>query len=373
MIKITIIMALSLLLAYQSEMRTRTLRNYGSHYRFREDPAFIFLVVFLCLVSGLRVSYNDTQNYLGIYTRFPGLGEFFSSVKNLNPLKNPLFYTYIGILKALGFSGQFFLFLTSVFCETALLLFFKRYSRHFTFTIFLFFTLGTFCVTIAAIKQVIAMSIMTLAFPYLEKRKWPIYLFFVFFATLFHTYALTFAALPFFIQRPWKFFTYLLAAIVFFLMMNFEEYISGLLDQASLMGKEIADYEVFDNISVNIFRLGVYAVPPVISFVFRRWIFHDSSSMDHILVHMSIISLSFMILGTNSGANMFGRMGNYFELGTLVFLPEMLDRTFNKRSNYLISGIAIFCFLLFFIYANGIHSSFDADYAMVDLVKIMLK
>lgn len=373
MIKISIIMAISLLLAYQSEMRTRTLQNCGSHYHYQDDPAFILLVIFLCLIAGLRIHFNDTQNYLGIYTRFPGIIEFLSSPQNLNPLKNPLFYTYISVLKTLGFSGQFFLFSTAVFCETALLLFFKRYSKHFTFSIFIFFTLGTFNVTISAIKQVIAMAVVSLAFPFLEKRKWGAYFFFVFLAMLFHTYALTYAVLPFFIQRPWKLFTYLFAIIVFILMQNFEGYISEFLDQASLLGKEIAEYEVFDNNSVNILRLGVYAVPPALSLVFRRWIFHESSQMDHILVHMSIISLAFMILGTNSGANMFGRMGNYFELGTIVMLPEMLDRTFNRRSYRLISGIAIVCFLGFFIYANGIHGRFDAEYAMVDLVQLLLK
>ena len=125
--------------------------------------------------------------------------------------------------------------------------------------------------------------------------------------------------------------------------------------------------EVFYYHNLNIFRLAVYAVPPLISLVFQKWIFHNSSDMKHVLVHMSIISLACMIMGTQSGANMFGRMANYFELGTVCVLPWMLDKTFEKRSFRLISALAIVAFLGFFTYANAINMDFGQNYKAITL------
>jgi hypothetical protein len=74
-----------------------------------------------------------------------------------------------------------------------------------------------------------------------------------------------------------------------------------------------------------------------------------------------------MMLGTQSGANMFGRMGNYFELGTLCCLPKMLKQTFDKRSYRLIAGVACLCFLGFFAYANAGKLSFEQHYRAISL------
>lgn len=372
MIKIAILLCICLPLAYQSERRSEILDRSETEYRLREDPALILMAVALCLFAGLRTSYNDTGNYIGAYRSAPELGEFLSNPQNLNPLKNPLFYVYQSLLKTLGAPHQFLIFSTSVFIELSLLSFLKRYCTHFTFSIFIFFTLGTFCITLAAIKQMLAMSVLALAMPQLEKKRLGVYFFLVFIAMLLHTYAICFLVLPFFVQRPWSLFTWLFVLGTVTVMLNFEEVISRFLDQAGEMGKNIAEYEVFDDTSVNVMRLAVYGVTPLMSLLFRRWSFCDSKRMDHVFAHMSIISLAFMSLGTNSGANMFGRMGNYFELGTIVILPEILERTFNDRSYRFISRVAVVCFLGFFIYANGINFSFDADYRMVDIVDVIL-
>ena len=50
-------------------------------------------------------------------------------------------------------------------------------STNFVFSIFLYFTLGTFCFTLAALKQVLAMSVLMLAMPALERKQWLLYYF----------------------------------------------------------------------------------------------------------------------------------------------------------------------------------------------------
>ena len=368
MLKLLAVFAASLVLAYISEQNTKAAITSGRQYVAHKDWAYVLLVTILVLFAGLRTSYNDTWNYIRGFNQAPTLAEFFSDPKNLNPFQNPLFYLYESFLKTYTNNAQLLIFTSALVTQICFVRFIKRYSQDFTFSIFIYFTLGTFVLTLAAMKQIIGMAILTLAFPYLEQKKWSRYFLLVCIAMLFHTYAMAFVVLPLFTVRPWRKFTFLFVAAVVVLMMNFEETITEFMEQANDLGKNLADYEVFDDNTINIFRLAVYAVPPVISFVLQRWIFWDSKKLNHVLIHMSIISLAFMSMGTQSGANMFARMAMYFELGTICCLPWMLRESFEPRSYRLVSTIAIICFLGFFIYANGINASFDTEYQAITIL-----
>lgn len=371
MTKLLLVFAATLILAYISEQNTKATIAAGRSYSVWHDWAYLLLVTILVLFSGLRTSYNDTHNYISIFNNLSGVASFLSDAENLHPLGNPLFYFCANLLKHMVDHAQVLIFTTSLFTQICFVRFIKRYSSNFVFSIFLYFTLGTFALSMAAMKQIVAMAVLTLAIPYLEKKKWVQYFLLVFVAMLLHTYAMAFAILPLFTGRPWKRFTYVFMITVVIMLMNFQGVVTTFLEQADEAGKTIADYEVFDNVSVNIFRLAVYSVPPLISLIFQKWIFHDSSNMDHVLVHMSIISLACMIMGTESGANMFGRMGNYFELGTICSLPWMLEKTFDKRSHHLISTVAVIAFLGYFSYANMIATDFGQAYQSVNLFEFI--
>lgn len=367
MIKLLAVFAASLVLANISDHNTKAMQASGARYAVYKDWAYVLLVTILILFSGLRTQYNDTWNYMNGFRNSAGLAAFLDNADNLNIFKNPLFYLYQNALKTWFDEPQLLVFLASLFSQICLVRFIKRYSSNFTFSIFIYFTLGTFVFTLAALKQVLAMAMLTLAFPHLEKKQWVRYYLIVFIAMLIHTYALAFAVLPLFRTRPWGLFTFVFVAFIASVMMNFEETITAFLEQANDLGKTVADFEVFSDTTINIFRLAVYAVPPLICLLFRKWILHDTGKMDHVLMHMSIISLAFMSMGTQSGANMFGRMANYFELGTICYLPTMLEKTFDRRSCRLITNIACVCFLGFFVYSNVINLDFGEAYQSISL------
>ncbi len=313
MLKLFGVFAASLVLAYISEQNTAAMTASGRRYSPWRDLAFLLLVTILALFAGLRTSYNDTGTYLGLFDQAGDLSSFFSDPENLNPFKNPLFYFLQSFIKSWTDYGQVMIFAASVYTQACFLRFFKRYAPHFTFSVFLYFTLGTFVFSLAAMKQVLAMATLTLAFPCLEKKQWIRFYFLVFVAMLLHTYAIIFAILPFLRIRPWGFFTFLILGVTVFVMTRFEGVITAFMEQANELGKTLADYEVFGDATINVFRLAVYAVPPLISLLFGKWVLHNTSDMDNTMIHMGIMSLAFMLLGTQAGANMFGRMGNYFE------------------------------------------------------------
>ena len=362
MTKLLILFFISLFLAYQSDRYTQKVTDAGYPYTLWTDKALVLLIAVLSLFAGLRTNYNDTAAYINGFNHAPGLWEFLSIAENRNPFTNPLFYAYQSMLKTLGFQAQSLIFTTSVFTQTCFVLFFKRYSKNFLFSIFLYFTLGTFCVSLAAMKQITAMAVLTLGFKYIEQRKWGRYYIVVIAAMLIHTYALTFAILPFFTTKTWKHMTYILIGGTVFVLFNFREVISEFMDEANELGKSLAEYEVFGDHTVNLFRVLVYVVPPLFSFLFQKWLYRDSSRMDHVLSHMAVISLCFMLMGTKSGANMFARMAYYFEIGTIAVLPWLIRKPFEEVSYKYIEKIALICFFAFFIYAYGINIRFDEQY-----------
>lgn len=368
MTKLLLVLAVSLVLAYISELNTKAALTSGHRYSVWNDWAYLFLVAILVFFSGLRTSYNDTGMYLRSFASAPSLAEFFGNPTNLNPFKNPLYMFYRSALREVTGNGQLLIFTTSAFTQICFVRFIKRYSKSFTFSIFIYFGLGTFVFTLAALKQVAAMAIITLAFPCLVENKLGKYYLLMIAAMLVHTYAIAFAILPLFRTRPWRMVTFFFLAIIMVIVMNFESAITAFLEQAEELGKSVSEEEVFADATINVFRLAVYAVTPLMSFLFQKWILRNSSQTDHLLIHMSILSFAFMFMGTQAGANMFGRMGNYFELGTICCLPTMLKRTFNDRSYKLVATIACVGFLGFFVYANGIHSSFDQAYRSVSLL-----
>lgn len=347
-----IILIAATLFAYASQLQTERCIAADKPYKKHEDPGYIALIIMFIAYAGLRTNFNDTYNYMRIFNNAPTIGEYISQTESINLLANPLFYFLQSLFKTFINEPRAWIFITSVYIQFCFVGFIKRYSTKFTMSIFIYVCLGTFSLSMAAIKQTLAMATLTLAVILLEKKKWVLFYIVVFIAMLFHTYAIAFAVLPLFMIRPWKKFTYIFVIAIVALLMNFEGVITAFLEQADEMGKNIAQYEVFDDYTVNIMRVAVYAVVPLISLIFSKWLFEDSLPIENLLVHMSIISLAFMSMGTQSGANMFGRMANYFELGTVCCLPWILDKPFEERSARAVGKLAVVGFLGFYLYGT---------------------
>ncbi len=338
------LLAASLVLAYCSQKEILTFRGVTGR---RYDVALIALIVMLSLFCGLRTNYNDTGTYIAMFLEAPTWVEFWASGPNL--LGNPGYYLFQTIFRH-SISDNYHLYLLTIafFITSVYVTFIRRYSENFTFSILLFFSIGLYISEFAALKQHIAMAILMLALPQLLKKRYATYYVLVFMAMLFHTYALLFVIVPLFLNRPWTKTTYLTVIVIVAVLFTFESSITSLLTHAENLGKEIAESEVFDTASINLFRLAVYAVLPALSFVFQRYLNPGYSRETKMMVNMSILSFLVMSLGLASGANLFSRCAIYYEIGTIVVFPWVIWETFNQKSYRIVLGAAAVCYLLFF-------------------------
>lgn len=336
------------------------------------DLLFYFIAaVTYTLFLGLRTNYNDTRNYINSFIGAGPLSQFFQNPEKMNVMHNPLFYGFVSFFRGLTDNYHLYFMFMGAVSAVLLIRFLKNHSSgYFAYSVLLFWAYGLGMLGAAAMKQIAAMSVLTIAFDFLLKRKWIPFVIVVLISSLIHTYAILFLVLPFFMSRPWNWKTMLLiigTTIVFF---AFNRVISALLDYADELGKSVSEQDVFDDVSMNIFRVLVFAVTPSLLLAFRARLNPRMDTIHCILANMSIISLMFVILGTVNGANMFGRLASYFVLGDICLLGWILGEVFEEKSKKVIMAISIvlFGFYIWYDY-RGIDGSYG--YTSISLVEFV--
>lgn len=338
-----------------------TVGEYGSFRRQTLQNHFFFfmLVLTLALPITLRRTFNDTGAYIASFSRAQTLGALLESGE-LHILRNPAFRLYESLVKTFTDNCFLFFLFPAFFVQYSYLRFIRKHSPSFLLGVGLYLFLGTYVFSIAAMKQVLAMGILLYAVDALIERRLGRFYLLVVVAFLFHTYAVFYVILPLFTRKPWSFVSFLLLFAVYFVMRNFNTVLESFLEVANESGKGVSSEEIIGTAAINPVRVAVYAVTPLLALVFRRYLFHEREDREHnILINMSLITVAIMSIGLVNAANMFARMGQYFEFGVICGLPWILRKTFEPKSARLMICTALVCFFCYFCYANLVQIRFD--------------
>ena len=348
-----IILLIVTFLAYMSQRTTLAYEesHRGVDARNHVDIYMVALIIFLILFAGLRTNYNDTAAYIKGFQNSETIRVFLSNSANYNLLHNPLFYGFQALIRTFTDNFTVFFMICATIINILNVRFIKRntQSNDFALSMFLYVTLGTLMLSLGAQKQTLTMAILTLALTQLLKKNYIKYYIIVFFAGLIHSYGWLFLFLPLLDCEIWSMRTYLLLIVTVFIMYTFQNVISSFIAVADQVGKNIPMEEVFDGNQMNVLRVLVYAVLPLITFIFNGRL-KGLKRNQKIFIQMSIISLMFMMLGMMDGANMFGRSANYFEIGIICSLPAVIRELFTKQSVAIVVIIATCCFTGFYLY-----------------------
>ena len=368
MIQAFIILGIVTLLSYLSQRH----QQENGMENMRWDIYLIILTIFLILMFGLRKSYNDTINYRRGYKLSVDITTFLSERSNFDIFSNPLFYAFQSLIRTMTSNYTYFFLICACYINILNVSFIKKNTeiRNFAFSMFIYAAIGTMFLTMAAIKQALAMATLTLALNALMDRKYIKYYLIVFIAGLIHTYAWIFAILPLFYTKPWSFRTLILLFITLGITYTFKSSIESILKVADQAGKTVAKEEVFDNNKMNIFRVGIYTIMPAITLLFKSYVNKDIDKKNSLFIQMSIISFMFILLATQNGANMFGRAANYFIYGYICAFPWVIRQIFTSQSVKIISFAAIIGFTGFFLYDNR---DFDKNYQHKTLKELIVE
>lgn len=338
------------------------------HFMWQTSDLFMILTItWMTCFSFLRTSYNDTLTYRMHFSASQSVAEFVSSGGLLDFTGNPMSELYRNFMRELTTDYHIYFFFPALLSSFSVVKLCKQFSVDPAFSLLIFYSIGTWMMYVAALKQCIAVFFLLMALPYAVEKKYVRFYILNFIAILFHTHAFLFAIVPFLTGKPWGIVTWGLLGATLFAMATYDVTLGAFMAYAQSMGALVDESELFDGHSINILRVMVYWIPAVLALFFRRRLFYDSNRTENMFVNMSIVSAFILTIGTVQAANLFARMAGYFEIATVIALPWMLKKLFTRRSARLVTILASSLYFGYFWYENAINRAIDTDYAAITL------
>ena len=338
------------------------------HFMLRKADIFMAaVIVWMTCFSFLRTSYNDTYNYIFLWENAKSIKDFLADGELLDLTGNPLSmlwesfaHTYIG-------NYHLYFLLPAFLSGFAVIKLLKRYSVNPAFSLLIFFSVGTYIMYMAAMKQCFAMFFLLLSIPYAEEKKYLRFYALVAISIFFHTHAFMFAILPLLFSKPWGKTTWIGLAAVMFAMATYDKTLGAFMNYAQSIGALVDEGKLFDGHQINFLRIIVYWVPSLLALAFRGRLFKNSTRSENLFVNMSIVSSMILTLGMVQAANLFARMAAYFEIATAIAIPWMIKKLFTKRSAQYVTVCAVVLYFGYFLYEFAVSKNFGSDYSAITL------
>lgn len=362
-----IVIATTLVLAWMIE-RTQfgPVNSLGN--RNKDRLCYFMIYAVLTLFIGLRTYYNDTFVYFTLYNKaatFPDFWEDFTFQLG----DNPGFMIVQSWLKTKQVPAQTYILLFAALSMLCTLLFVKHYSSNVVLSLFLFFATNAYTLSAAALKQSAAIAIGLIAIIFAQKRKWGWFAVFLFLATTFHPYVLVFAIVPILTFKPWTGKTYIMLAVFLVVGFALESLLGTIVDITSMIGDSYKEEDLIGE-GINVFRVLVFNVPLVLSFLYRKRLFEDSSRAENLIVNLAMINGAIMFVGSFGTAIYFSRMASFFTIAQCIVLPWILEKLPRRERTFYTWGM-LAGYSGFFIYANMINQSFDANFSRITLAQYL--
>lgn len=343
------------------------------HFMLRKADIFmIAVIVWMTCFSFLRTSYNDTLNYITAWRDAGGTKAFLENGELFDLTGNPLSNLWREISHDISYSYHVYFLLPAFLSSFAVVKLFKRFSVSPLFSLLIFFSVGTYVMYMAALKQCFAMFFLLLSIPYAEEKKYVRFYVLVAIAILFHTHAFMFAIVPLLLEKPWGKVTWALLGATIFAMLTYDYTLGAFMEYAQSIGALVDEGELFDGHSINVLRVLVYWIPALLALIFRRRLFTDSTKEENLFVNMSIVSAFILTLGLVQAANLFARMAGYFEIATAIALPWIIKKLFTKQSAQLVTILACILYFGYFMFEFTVSKDFGSDYSAISLWQFII-
>ena len=336
------------------------------HFMLRRSDVFmITTILWLTSFSFLRTAYNDTSTYIRHFQQSESVADYFARGGLLDWTGNPFSELYRDLIRSVTENYHIYFFFPAFLSSFAVVKLIKNYSLNPAFSLLIFFSIGTYVMYIAALKQCFAVFFLLQALPYAIDKKYARFYLLVFVAMLFHMHAFMFAIIPFLFDKPWGKISWILLGLTAFAMATYDSTLGSFMEYAQSLGANVAEVEVFDEHSINVLRVAVYWIPTIIALLFRKRLFCDSSRVENLFVNMSLTSAFILTIGLVQGANLYARMAAYFEIATVIALPWMIKKLFTKQSAQLVTVCATILYFGYFLYEFGISKDFGNSYRAI--------
>ena len=323
----------------------------------------VLAFVLICF-AGLRIRYNDTAMYIHAYNLWMSTGLEASEI-SLEIGDNPGFHLLNLLMMKLKWSSQSFLMFYSALTIGIYLWFIRKYSNNLWLSIFLFIVASGYVLTLAAIKQCVAMAFAMVGVDRWLEGKRISFALWILLGTTFHPYALMYLITPFLMFCPWSGKTYLMIFAFFVIGISLQALMGTVINITTMLGEEYTASS-FSGEGVNPFRLAVVAVPTLISFITQPVIRTKNDRTNNLFMNFTMLNATVMFVALFGTANYFGRLANYFTVFQTISMPWLLSQ-FDRKGRTVLTAVAMGCYLLYFYYQYSISGPFDQQYSAITL------
>ena len=352
--------------AYCPSMLDGKYRIGKTGFMWRKSDVFMIIaIIWMTCFSFLRTGYNDTFQYIILFREAIPVRETFLTGVVFDLAGNPGSLLYRSIIHDLTDNYHIYFLFPALMSSFSVIKLFKHYSVNPAFSLLIFFSIGTYVMYIAALKQSMAMFFLLMALPYAIERKYIRFYLLVIVAILFHTHAFLFAVVPFLTGRPWAKATWMFLGAVVFAIATYDATLGAFMEFAQSIGATVAEREVFDGHSINFLRVLVYWIPALLALFFNRALFRNSTKVENLFVNMSITSAFILTIGLREGANLYARMAAYFEISTAISIPWMINKIFKRQSAHILTIVASILYFGYFLYEFAIAKDFGNTYSAI--------
>lgn len=365
MSELWVLMVVTVFLAWIAQRYAYVNAEYPCQSKYkplRIPVVLIFLI--LAVYIGLRRYYNDTDTYRGNYEALFSLPNLWDSF-SFSLGDNPGYHVFNSFLCARNVSSQNFLMIYSLITNGLYIVFLAKFSSNLPTSIFLFFTIGAYIFTGAAIKQSIAVAISLAALILFFRKKYVLYIICIMVASTFHPYALMYLLVPFLTFTPWSKWTYIL--LTGFVISGFilDSLLGTIVDITTMMGEDFSVSSLNED-GVNIFRVIVCNVPTLLTFLFKDQLFKNTTPVENLMVNLAMLNGAIMFVGLFGTANYFARLANYFVMAQAIVLPWIISKL-QIDLKRLISFGMIVGYAGYFYYQHGIVQLFEIEFSRMGL------
>ena len=357
MIRVFVLLLVSIFLAslynnktpiQEQQFGNTTTQSYSSGMNF----AFLLLLIILVLFSGLRTQMNDTITYAATFlsdSATPaGFGTLFSVDWNLG--SHPLFLIFQRLVKTVfGSNSQWFILCHAIIVVSSYLLFLRKYSYNFFWSVFTLLAFTVYAFSMAAMKQVMAIAVGIWAIPLLLQKRYVKGIIILIFAMLFHPYVFILFVCAFLSDGVWTKKTWMIIIVSVLGFFAFSKFVNMASDVAEYLGKEY-QYENLTASGVSFARVIAYGIIPIFSFLTRNRINEQNDPMLNMAVNGTIVSFGFMLIASNGGAVLLGRISGYFNVFTCLAVPFILESLSEEYKKPLKAVFVLFQLLFYFTY-----------------------
>lgn len=332
--------------------RSRFVTNADGNLEIRKSNYSWFIVIIyfavLTFFAGLRSGIGDTGYYMYGFSSMKHytLSDYFT----LDIEKEKGYRFLLILISYLTDNEQVFLLILSALTIGMIVISICQYSEDVGMSFFLLYATGIYSGTMNGARQYIVAAVIFLMTKFIIENKPINYIVILLLLSTIHTSALFMIPVFFFARKKvWNWSTVIYIAIALFLVMNFSSVLqnSDIWLEDSVYENYVGTLKNDKDYGANIFRVLVMLVPPVLSFLGRKYVDQDEI---HYRVYSNILLLNAIVYLFASYNWIFARLAMYLNIYVILFYPYILKRIFDIKSQKFVKLIMIIMYSVFLIF-----------------------